>query len=59
MQITHQYTNDIVFAKFRLHSDPALIILNKPLTLLFLIACRHPAMTCALPLPTIEEMKDN
>lgn len=27
------------------YKEPALIILNKPLTLLFLIACRHPAIT--------------
>ena len=28
------------------------MILNKPLTLLFLIACRQPAMTWAFALPT-------
>lgn len=41
----YNQTHAVVFETSQFYSDPALMILNKPFTLLFLMACRQPAIT--------------
>ena len=43
---------DVILNGSGRYNAPAIIILNNPLTLLFLIACRHAEITWVLCLPT-------